>query len=192
MKHLIPCLLLAIALPLSAQLLDAKNRDDRQIMITSDAMDVDMKNGKATFYGNVVVNDPEVIIQCDKMVLYQAKDKKKENGKADSGKDKKSNDGDVEKLDRIECIDNVIITRKNFQEDGKNQNGTCGKATYFHKLGKVTMEIEPVLYQGKNKITGTTLSFFQKSENVTGTDIKIEARDLQKEMKDRKTSDGKK
>ena len=32
----------------------------------------------------------------------------------------------------------------------------------------------------------------KKSENVTGTDIKIEARDLQKEMKDRKTSDGKK
>ena len=72
MKRLIPCLLLAAALPLAAQFsLNTKDRGDKPILINSDAMDVDIENGKATFYGNVIVNDPQVIITCDRMILYQ-------------------------------------------------------------------------------------------------------------------------
>ena len=84
MKRLLPCLLLAAMLPLSAQFsLSGKDRGDKPILINSDSMDVDMENGKATFYGNVIVNDQDVTITCQKMVLYQ-------EPKADRKKDKNS------------------------------------------------------------------------------------------------------
>ena len=72
MKRLIYCLLMAAALPLAAQFsLDSKNREGKPILINSDAMNVDLEKGIATFYGNVIVNDPDVVITCKKMVLYQ-------------------------------------------------------------------------------------------------------------------------
>ena len=191
MKRLIPCLLLALTLPLAAQFsMNAENRKDKPIKIKSDAMDIDMKTGKGSFYGNVVVDDPEVIIECDRMVLYRDQEKKDDKKKDDAKKEVKKEeqkDDDLmadQKLERIECIGNVRITRKNFHKNGRNHRGTCGKATYFHKLGKIVMEKDPVLYQGENKISGITLSFFQESERVTGTEIKIEARNLQNETKD--------
>ena len=184
MKRLIPCLLLTITLPLAAQLsLDSKDREGKPILINSDAMDVDIEKGIATFYGNVVVNDPDVIITCKKMVLYQEpkeKDKakrKKVKTKKDSSKDPLS--GENTKLERIECIDDVVITRKNTGE--KSQWGTCGKAIYYHKQGTITMTIVPVLYQDDSKITGTRLTFFRDSKRIEGTDIKISARNLDEE-----------
>ncbi|MBQ9772706.1 MAG: hypothetical protein IJW23_12860 [Lentisphaeria bacterium] len=180
MKRLIPCLLLAISLPLAAQFsLDSKNREGKPILINSDAMDVEIEKGIATFYGNVVINDPDFIITCNKMVLYQApKDK---NAKKPAKK-KDPNDplgASGAKLDRIECIDNVVITRKNTGD--KSQWGTCGKAIYFHKEGKITMMIDPVLYQDDSKITGIRLTFFRDSKRIEGTDIKITARNLSEE-----------
>lgn len=191
MKHFLPFLLLAAALPLSAQFtLDSDGRKDKPIMINSDAMDIDMENDKATFYGNVIVNDPDVVITCKKMVLYREskKDRKKDQEQKEKKTEKDSGKKDSadslsgdQKLERIECIDDVVITRKNIQEKGKNQWGTCGKAVYYHKKGAITMTVEPVLYQDDSKITGTRLTFFRDSKRIEGTDIKIEARNLQDE-----------
>ena len=190
MKRFITCLFLAALVPLSAQFsLDSGNRKEKPIKVDSDAMDIDMQSGKATFYGNVVVNDPDVMINCDRMILYRdnkkdAKDKKEADQNKEVQKDQSKKEEKLAedlKLERIECIGNVVITRKNFQEKGKNQRGTCGKATYYHQIAKITMEIEPVLYQDDSKITGTTLSFFNNSQRISGTDIKIEARNLKEE-----------
>ena len=249
MKRLIPCLLLAAALPLAAQLsLDSKEREGKPILINSDAMDVDIENGKATFYGNVVVDDPDVIITCKKMILYQdpkakeegkakedakknassgakkadtagftveelkklealskkkaseltkeesqmLEDAKKRKDAAKSRKKKDSNDpfaGENTKLERIECIDDVVITRKNTGE--KSQRGTCGKAIYYHKEGAITMTISPVLHQDDSKITGTRLTFFRDSKRIEGTDIKITAKNLNDNNDDSKDSDKK-
>lgn len=183
MKRLIPCLLLAIALPLAAQLsLDSKDREGKPILINSDAMDVEIEKGIATFYGNVVVNDPDVIITCKKMVLYQ-EPKEKDKAKRKNAKPRKDSkdplSGENTKLERIECIDDVVITRKNTGD--KSQWGTCGKAVYYHKQGTITMTIEPILYQDESKITGTRLTFFRDSKRIEGTDIKISARNLDEE-----------
>ena len=203
MKRLISCLLLAAALPLVAQIsLDSKNREGQPILINSDAMNVDLEKGIATFYGNVIVNDPDVLITCKKMVLYQepknkTKDKKQKELKKKKKSEKKSKkkdskdpfDSENSKLERIECIDNVVITRKN--TEGKNQWGTCGKAIYFHKEGSITMSIDPVLYQDDSKITGIRLTFFRDSKQIEGTDIKITARNLGEEEKDPKNPNNK-
>ena len=198
MKRLIPCLLLAATLPLAAQFsLNTKYRGDKPILINSDAMDVDIENGKATFYGNVIVNDPEVIITCDRMVLYQEPKQAKKPAQAAapagqpapaakpaSGKSSDDLMGGDTRLERIECIGNVVITRKNTGE--KSQWGKCGKAIYYHKLGKITMLLAPYLYQDDSMITGTRLSFFRDSKRIEGTDIKISARNLGEEENDPK------
>ena len=50
MKRLIPCLLLAMTLPLAAQLsVNAKDLKGRTILISSDAGDVELKKGIAKF-----------------------------------------------------------------------------------------------------------------------------------------------
>ena len=197
-RCLIVFLLLAAAIPLSAQFsIDSKGRGNKPILINSDAMDVDLENGKATFYGNVIVNDPQVIITCKKMILYQEPKKKQKDaaaGKKNTEKTANSprKDGKEEKsdsltggakLDRIECVEDVVITRKKVRDDDKNQWGTCGKAVYFHQKGTITMTEEPVLYQDDSKITGTRLTFFRDSNRIEGTEIKIEARDLNSERK---------
>ena len=224
MKRLLPCLLLAAVLPLAAQFsLDSKNRSGEPILINSDAMNVDLEKGSATFYGNVVVNDPDVIIECKKMVLYQepknknnddvkrkaererkrklaqtmskeeleklAKQEQEKKKKEKEQKDKDPFSGENSKLERIECIGDVKITRKN--TDGKNESGTCGKAVYFHKEGSITMTIDPVLYQDDSKITGVRLTFFHKSKQIEGTDVKITAI-TQTDDEDSKKSDKKK
>ena len=190
-------LLLAAVIPLSAQFsIDSKGRGDKPILINSDAMDVDLENGKATFYGNVIVNDPQVIITCRKMILYQAPKKKQaaapgktapEKPAASPEKDgKKESDDSITggaKLDRIECIEDVVVTRKKVKDDDKNQWGTCGKAVYLHQKGTITMTEEPILYQDDSKITGTRLTFFRDSNRIEGTEIRIEARDLNAEKK---------
>ena len=184
MKRLIPCLLLAMALPLTAQLsLDSKDRDGKPILINSDAMDIEIEKGVATFYGNVVVNDPDIIITCEKMVLYQEpRGGKKSKDAAPAKKNSKNPlDGKDTKLERIECIGNVVITRKNSGES--SQWGTCGKAIYYHKEGSVTMTDDPVLYQDESKITGIRLTFFRDSKRIEGTDIKITARNLDDERR---------
>ena len=104
-------------------------------------------------------------------------DYKKVKTKKDSSKDPLS--GENTKLERIECIDDVVITRKNTGE--KSQWGTCGKAIYYHKQGTISMTIVPVLYQDDSKITGTRLTFFRDSKRIEGTDIKISARNLDEE-----------
>ena len=195
MKRLIPCLLLAAVLPLAAQFnLESKDRDGKPILINSDAMSVDIEKGIATFYGNVVVNDPDVIITCKKMVLYQdpkAKKEKKANKQEQKKNSKDPFDKDNTKLERIECIDDVVITRKNTGD--KSQWGTSGKAVYYHKEGSITMTIDPVLYQDESKITGTRLTFYRDSKQIEGTDIKISARNLKdEELKDKKAEPGKK
>lgn len=191
MKRLIPCLLLAMSLPLTAQLsLDSSNREGKPILINSDAMDVEIEKGVATFYGNVVVNDPDIVITCQKMVLYQAPKADKSKKAAAKKKSKNSLEGNDAKLERIECIGDVVITRKNSGES--SQWGTCGKAIYYHKDGYVTMSSEPVLYQDDSKITGIRLTFFRDSKRIEGTDIKITARNLNDESRNPKNPSKKK
>ena len=185
MKRLIPCLLLAMTLPLAAQLsVNAKDLKGRTILISSDAGDVELKKGIATFYGNVIVNDPEVLITCQKMVLYQEpkaqrKDKKSKPDASDKKDSKKSQKDDDVKLERIECIGDVVIVRKNTGES--SQRGTCGKAVYYHKEGKINMLDEPVVYQNDSVVTGTRLTLFCDSERIEGTKINIVAKNLDQE-----------
>jgi len=67
--------LLAAQIPLFSQisLFSAANknrasRGDTPTTINADAMDIDIANNKATFLGNVLVDDPEMLITCRKMV----------------------------------------------------------------------------------------------------------------------------
>ena len=78
-------LFLLAQVPVSAQLSlfsttrgNQVNRKDTPTVINSDAMDIDLANNKATFMGNVVVDDPEMTITCRKMTIFLVDDKKNE------------------------------------------------------------------------------------------------------------------
>ena len=48
------------------------------------------------------------------------------------------------------------------------------------------MTEDPVLYQDDSKITGNRLTFFRDSNRIEGTEIKIEARDINSEKRNPK------
>ena len=196
MKHLIPCLLLATAVPLMAQFdFNSKvNSEDRgPTYIKADSMGVDLEKKITTFYGNVVVNDPEIVITCQKMVLYQVPKKTQVDPKnlteaekaklaEEKRKEKDSLTGNS-KLERIECIGNVVMTRKT-KPGEKSEWGTCGKAVYYQKDGRINMIQNPVLHQDDSTITGIRLTYYRDSKRVEGTGINIQARNFSQEKKD--------
>ena len=78
-------LLLAAQIPAYSQISlfsaakrDNKKNSDAPTTINADAMDLDIANNKATFLGNVLVDNPEMLITCRKMTIFLQEAEKKE------------------------------------------------------------------------------------------------------------------
>ncbi len=148
-------------------------KKDLPSTVRATVMDIDMTNNVATLTGDVFVNDQEVTIRCDKMILYLMKDnedKKQDAKNADPKKTKsdtkeqsaKQNDEEMNnmKLDRIECIGDVVFQTK--QEEGvslerREQKATAGKADYNIQTGVIILTENPVLIDGDRKVTGSKM-----------------------------------
>ena len=183
--------------------------------ITAITMDFDIENNEATLLGDVVVDDQDIKIECNRMKIF-LEDKKEEskkenqkadkkapadanaktaqadtksadvkaekaqdsasktdnksavssdkkaavNGKADKKEDKsKSSDGGKQ-LVRIECVGDVIITRKPGEDEGQDQEqrATAGKAIYYFKDSIIELLDKPVVYADNKKITGRAIT----------------------------------
>ena len=188
--------------------------------ITAITMDFDIENNEATLLGDVVVDDPDIRIECNRMKIFMEDKKssnspeqptaqsakpgtaadKKQNGQSAAAapqqkgavqtspesskaakdpkvssdqprtKDKKQGDGSSRKEDkssdggkqlvRIECVGDVIITRKPAEGESpdQEQRATAGKAIYYFKDSIIELLDKPVVYADNKKITGRAIT----------------------------------
>lgn len=117
--------------------------------LTADTLDFDIKNNFIYFEGNVVFNNDDVRITCDKMVIQLQGKKSAKGGKT---------------VSKIICLRNVEILRK-MDETSKDfkgkQKALAGKAVYDAKSSTITMTINPVLMRGKDKLRGMKQIIFR-------------------------------
>ena len=134
-------------------------------VITSDTMDIDIPNNVATLVGNVEVDDVEMNIKCHKMIIYLEDSKESAPAKDDADSPDKG-----KQLRRVECIGDVVITRKVKLIEGaapqEEQKALAGHADYDVVTGKIVLTEDPVLIRGATRITGTTITIFRESERM--------------------------
>lgn len=151
--------------------------------ITSDKLLLDAEKNIATFTGNVVVDDEEYKIRCDKMIIHKKSKENKEEKKSTSVEMEII--GDNSKVTKIECLGNVIIIRKLTPEeeskDGK-QVGTSGKAVFDLVENKITLSKKPVLSQNTKMITADIIVHdLNKSKTEFSGNVKIIRKGKKKE-----------
>lgn len=183
--------LLAAALPLDAfsqqsslfggvgKMGGSRKGSGQPTVITSNSMDIDIGNNVATLLGNVEVDDVEMNIKCHKMIIYL------EDIKAADGKEKlkPEDDADPEKskqLRKVECIGDVVITRKIKALDAAGvaqpeQKALAGHADYDVVTGKIVLSDDPVIFRGKDRVRGGKITIYRESERMQiENDAKIE------------------
>jgi len=118
-------------------------RSGQPISIKSNELVTDSKGRTATFIGKVLAKQDDITIYADKLVVYYS-----EKG------------GEV---DRVEAFGNVRIVQL-------NRIGTAGHAVYQNKEGKISLYDNPMVYQGKDVVSGKVITYFIAEEKsvVTG------------------------
>ncbi|MBN2640384.1 MAG: hypothetical protein JXR78_01890 [Victivallales bacterium] len=171
------CILAAGTAPVCAQLSMAglaKNRKEgpkKPTTITADSMDIDFKNNKAVFIGNVYVDDDSMTINCHRMEIYledkavDAAAKKTDATKKDAGF------GGGKDLKKIICLGNVVIVRKLFDQAdiaAGEQKATAGKAEYDVKADMIVLtEDNPSIQRGSgNTLSGSKITLWLSTERL--------------------------
>ncbi|MDO9582322.1 MAG: LptA/OstA family protein [Desulfomicrobium sp.] len=157
MRSLMLFLFLAIAAPLWAA-------QDVPVKITSDTMTYTQAGDQVVFKGKVYVIRQDIELWSDVLtVLLEKKDSPK------SATQSVANDqGSIKK----------IIAQGNVRiKADKGRTGTSGKATYEADKDLLTMEDNPVLMEGANKIQGEVIKLFIKENRseVLGGKGRVEA-----------------
>lgn len=153
----------------------SRKRTDAPTVVEAATMDIDMENNIATLLGNVVVDDQDVKITCDKMVIYM-EDKKETPEGADAEKkpapeppkDSSSRTAAEEddpaggkQLKKIECFGEVVITHRADPKDStqKEQVATSDYAVYDVTAGTITLTGRPVLTSGTDRLDAEKIVF---------------------------------
>lgn len=159
---------------------DQTQREDAPTVITSDTLDIDIANDLATFTGNVVVDDQEMHISCNKLLVYLtavtepasaepttteptvAKPVTPEPAVAGQPRGNK-------RVSRIVCIGDVIIVRK-LIDAGDNerieQKALAGRAEYNIDSGQIVLTEEPVLMRGTDSLRGERITIWRDSDKM--------------------------
>jgi len=196
-------LLLAAGLLLAAAALPAQSfsffrertrergtREEVPTVITSDTLDVDIAKDVAVFTGNVVVEDQEMRISCDKMIIHlvSATPPSGTNGAAagagtTTSRTEAAGGGD-KRVSRIVCLGNVIIIRKAItaaeQERGE-QKALAGKADYDVDSGQIVLTEDPVLTRGSDSLRGERITIWRDSDKMKvegGSKLELKAESL--------------
>ncbi len=161
-------------------------------VITSDTMDIDIANNVATLIGNVDVDDVEMNIKCHKMIIYL-------ENKDVSAKESADSPEKGKQLRRVECIGDVVITRKvklgAAEAKEGEQKALAGHADYDIATGTIVLSEDPVLIRGTTRINGTTITIFRESERMKvdgGTITTTQGPSDDEAEKGEKKSDGEK
>ena len=149
----------------------SRKRTDAPTVVEAATMDIDMENNIATLLGNVVVDDQDVKITCDKMVIYM-EDKaetpegtgaEKKTPKASSSRTAAEEDDPAggKQLKKIECFGEVVITHRTDPKDStqKEQVATSDYAVYDVAAGTITLTGRPVLTSGTDRLDAEKIVF---------------------------------
>ncbi|MBR2365151.1 MAG: hypothetical protein IKA79_08105 [Lentisphaeria bacterium] len=109
--------------------------------VKAESMDIDINNNRVILIGNVDVDDQDMNIKCRKMILFFAANDKKE-----AKKGQKNDDMTARKIEKIECLGDVEITRSTGSgKDRQLQKAYSGKAVYSLVNNKITLTEKPVV-----------------------------------------------
>lgn len=126
-------------------------RNNQPIQIKSSELTTDSDNRTATFIGKVTARQGDVTIYCDRMVIFYS-EKEKE-------------------VDKVEAFGNVRIIQG-------TSTALAGHAIYENKAGKIILNNNPSVYQGKNIVTGKEITYFldtQRSQVISAPGEPVKA-----------------
>lgn len=157
MRSLMLFLFLACATPLWAA-------QDVPVKITSDTMTYTQKGDQVVFKGSVYVIRQDIELWSDTLTVFLEKKESSKNA-TQSVVDEQGS------IKKIIAQGNVRI------KADKGRSGTCGKATYEADKDLLTMEIDPILMEGANKIQGEVIKLYIKENRseVLGGKGRVEA-----------------
>ena len=127
------------------------DRNKLPIEIKSNELLTDNASSIATFIGKVAARQGELTIYSDKMVVHYS-----------------ANDKDV---DHIDAFGSVRIVQENRLGEGDH-------AVYDSKTGKITLDGNPKVYQGRDVVTGNLITYFvdeQKSVVTSAPGKRVDA-----------------
>ena len=158
MRSLILILLLAWAAPLWAA------QQAVPVKITSDTMTYTQKGDQVVFKGSVYVIRQDIELWSDTLTVFLEKKESSKNA-TQSVVDEQGS------IKKIIAQGNVRI------KADKGRTGTCGKATYEADKDLLTMEVDPILMEGANKIQGEVIKLYIKENRseVLGGKGRVEA-----------------
>jgi len=114
-------------------------------VITADTLLFDYQQRMCVFEGNVVVTDPRVRMESQKLHVF---------------------------FDASNNVESVVATEavKVTQED---RVATCGRAVYTAGNGAIVMTQTPVLIRGRDQLRGEEIRIFVYSEKVISTPARL-------------------
>lgn len=141
-----------------------KRSESSQTTITSDSMNIDMAKNIAIFTGNVLVDDEQMNIKCQKMTIYLEE-------KGSDGKNASFSTGESNRdIKKIICETKVVIIRKIFDANEKKkgeQKAFAGRAEYNLKQGKIILsEDKPAVIRGKDMLIADKIILYRDSDKV--------------------------
>jgi len=137
---------------------------DVPVKITSDTMTYTQKGDQVVFKGSVYVIRQDIELWADTLTVLLEKKEGADN----------ATQGVVDEQGSIK----KIIAQGNVRiKADKGRTGTCGKATYEADKDLLTMEDNPVLMEGANKIQGEVIKLYIKENRseVLGGKGRVEA-----------------
>lgn len=128
------------------------------VTITSNSMQYAQQNDQVVFSGAVHVIRQDIELWSDTLTVFLEKNKTRDEAAASTMDDPGS-------IKKIVAQGNVRI------KADKGRSGTCGKTTYDARAELLTLEDNPVLMEGSNKIQGEVIKMYireNRSEVIGG------------------------
>jgi lipopolysaccharide export system protein LptA len=132
--------------------------------ITSDKLRYSPSGQQVVFEGAVRVTREDFVLTADAITVFLGK-------AAGSSGGKNPQEMDAGRIEKIVANGHVRLERQ-------GRVGTCDTATYLVAQGLFKMEGDPVLTDGKNRLTGEVIKLYAKdnqSEVVGGKNKRVEA-----------------
>lgn len=110
-------------------------------VITSDTLLFDYRQRMCVFEGNVVVTEPRVKLESQKLHVF---------------------------FDASNNVESVVAT-ESVKVTQENRVATCGRAVYTVESGAIVMTIDPMLSRGRDELRGDEIKIFVNSQKVIST-----------------------
>ena len=130
---------LAIGAGLCSMAYGQEASNAQETVITADSLMFDYGRSTCVFEGSVVVTEPRVKLECEKLYVF---------------------------FDATNNVDSVVAT-DSVHVRQENKHGTCDKAVYTAKTGAIVMTGKARLQRGRDSIDGDEITIYVNSEKVT-------------------------